>query len=59
MIHAVKHLLDAEPKGIYTAALVDRIHRSFPVRADYCGLSLSTHINQHIKVHKNAVYLEL
>jgi pyrimidine operon attenuation protein/uracil phosphoribosyltransferase len=59
MIYAVKHVLESEPKGVYTAALVDRIHRSFPVRADYCGLSLSTHTDQNIKVDKNAVYLEL
>ena len=66
MIYAVKHVLDLEPKGVYTATLVDRIHRSFPVRADYCGLSLSTHVDQHISVALNAksedkdsVYLEL
>lgn len=66
MIYSVKHVLDAEPKGVYTATLVDRIHRSFPVRADYCGLSLSTHVDQHISVAlnkktegKDAVYLEL
>lgn len=66
MIHAVKHVLEAAPKGVYTVALVDRIHRSFPVRADFCGLSLSTHVDQHITVklnsknpEKDAVYLEL
>jgi pyrimidine operon attenuation protein/uracil phosphoribosyltransferase len=66
LIHAVKHVLEFNPKGIYTAILVDRIHRSFPVRADYCGLSLSTHLNQHISVNLNSsdnskdeVYLDL
>lgn len=66
MIHAVKHVLESAPKGVYTVALVDRIHRSFPVRADFCGLSLSTHVDQHITVklnsknpEKDAVYLEL
>ena len=66
MIYSVKHVLDSEPKGVYTATLVDRIHRSFPVRADYCGLSLSTHVDQHISVALNkktegsdSVYLEL
>ena len=59
MIYAVKHVLESDPQGVYTAALVDRIHRSFPVRADYCGLSLSTHVDQHISVIlKEAVYLE-
>ena len=30
--------------------LVDRKHRAFPIRADYCGLTLSTHHNEHIAV---------
>ena len=65
MIYAVKHILESEPKGVYTATLIDRIHRSFSVRADYCGLSLSTHVDQHITVDlnknsdKDSVYLEL
>lgn len=66
MIHAVKHILESAPKGVYTVALIDRTHRSFPVRADFCGLSLSTHVDQHITVKlnssdhiKDAVFLEL
>ena len=66
LIYAVKHILDSGPKGVYTTVLVDRIHRSFPVRADYCGLSLSTHLNEHIsvklsktKAESDAVFLEL
>ena len=66
LIYAVKHILDSGPKGVYTTVLVDRIHRSFPVRADYCGLSLSTHLNEHISVKlskskstSDAVFLEL
>lgn len=66
MIHAVKHVLESDPKGIYTVALIDRTHRSFPVRADFSGLSLATHVDQHITVklnakdpEKDAVYLEL
>jgi pyrimidine operon attenuation protein/uracil phosphoribosyltransferase len=30
--------------------LVDRNHKSFPVNADYVGLSLATTFKQHIKV---------
>jgi pyrimidine operon attenuation protein/uracil phosphoribosyltransferase len=35
---------------VATAVLVDRIHRSFPIRADFCGLSLSTNLKEHIDV---------
>ncbi len=62
LIYAAKFLLDAEPKNLATAALVDRFHRKFPVRADYVGLTLSTNLKEHISVEmlkgKEAVYLE-
>jgi pyrimidine operon attenuation protein/uracil phosphoribosyltransferase len=66
LIYAIKHILDAGPKAVYTTVLVDRTHHSFPVKADYYGLSLSTHLNEHISVKlskteskSDAVYLEL
>jgi pyrimidine operon attenuation protein/uracil phosphoribosyltransferase len=66
LIYAIKHILDAGPKAVYTTVLVDRTHHSFPVKADYYGLSLSTHLNEYISVKlskteskSDAVYLEL
>jgi len=62
LIYAAKHLLDAEPKNLATATLVDRFHRKFPIRADYVGLTLSTNLKEHIAVEmdkgKESVYLE-
>jgi pyrimidine operon attenuation protein/uracil phosphoribosyltransferase len=49
-MHAVHHILSAGPTRVATAVLVDRIHRSFPIRADFCGLSLSTNLKEHIEV---------
>lgn len=50
LIHGVQFLLQGRPREVHTAVLVDRKHRSFPIRADYCGLTLSTHLNEHIAV---------
>lgn len=61
LIYAAKYLLDAYPRILATATLVDRIHRRFPIRADYVGLTLSTNLREHIAVElgkKDAVYLE-
>jgi pyrimidine operon attenuation protein/uracil phosphoribosyltransferase len=62
LIYAAKHLLDAEPKSMTTAVLVDRFHRRFPIRADYVGLTLSTNLKEHIEVvmggEDEAVYLQ-
>ena len=47
LMYAVHHILSAGPNA-WRQLLIDRIHRSFPVRADFCGLTLST--NGHIEV---------
>ena len=62
LIYAVKHLLDTEPKSLGTVALIDRIHRRFPLGADYVGMTLSTTLKEHVEVDlakgKEGVYLE-
>jgi len=62
LIYAVKHLLDTEPRSLGTVALIDRIHRRFPLGADYVGMTLSTTLKEHVEVDlakgKEGVYLE-
>lgn len=50
LLHAVAHMLPSRPGHVGTCVLVDRIHRRFPVRADYVGKSLSTNLKSHIDV---------
>ena len=52
LIHAASHLLKSGPKSLSTFVLVDRIHRKFPIRADYVGLTLSTNLKEHVTVEK-------
>lgn len=35
---------------IHSAVLVDRGHRKFPVKAEFCGMELPTKLNEHVKV---------
>lgn len=62
LMYAVAHLLEASPKSIGTAVLIERIHRRFPVRADYVGLTLSTNMKEHVNVQMRSgravAYLE-
>ncbi|MCB0762679.1 MAG: phosphoribosyltransferase [Flavobacteriales bacterium] len=62
LIYAAKFLLDASPKQLKTATLVDRIHRRFPIHADFVGLTLSTNLKEHVEVDltskEHGVYLE-
>jgi len=62
MMYAVKLFLDKPVKKINTLVLVDRVHRRFPVKADFVGLSLSTSLQEHVttdfsKKNKEEVYL--
>lgn len=63
LCYALKPLLNALPKKIQIAVLVDRKHKKYPVSADYIGLSLSTTMKEHISVElsktkESAVFLQ-
>ncbi|MGS4345312.1 phosphoribosyltransferase family protein [Myroides odoratus] len=49
LIYGVKHFLDVVKK-MKTAVLIDRNHKTYPIKADYKGLSLSTSLLEHIQV---------
>jgi pyrimidine operon attenuation protein / uracil phosphoribosyltransferase len=50
IFYAVRPFLDVLPKKIEVAVLVDRKHKSFPIQADYVGLSLATTLKENIDV---------
>lgn len=51
LFYAFKPLLDIVPKRVETVVLVDRKHKSFPVKVDYVGLSLATTLKENINVN--------
>jgi pyrimidine operon attenuation protein/uracil phosphoribosyltransferase len=55
IFYAFKTLMDVVPKKIEVAVLVDRKHKTFPVKVDYVGLSLATTIQENIKADLNTV----
>lgn len=60
LMYAAAHLIGFPLKRLTTVVLVDRRHRSFPIRANIVGLTLSTTMQEHISVElgrKDAVYL--
>ena len=50
LAYSFKPFLDSAVKKLQVAVMVDRDHKTFPVHADYVGYSLSTTIQEHIKV---------
>ncbi len=50
LIHAVKYILDAQLHKLVTVVLIDRNHKKFPIKVDIKGTSISTSINERIKL---------
>ncbi|MEZ7495138.1 phosphoribosyltransferase family protein [Leeuwenhoekiella aequorea] len=50
LIYGVKHFLEVPLKQFKTAVLVNRNHKKYPVKADYKGISLSTSLQERVKV---------
>ena len=48
LLNVVSILLQAGPKTLRTAVLIDRGHRTMPVSADFVGMELATTIQQHV-----------
>ncbi|MBL0126645.1 MAG: phosphoribosyltransferase [Flavobacteriales bacterium] len=60
MMYAASHLVQTPLKRLSTVVLVDRRHRTFPIRVDIVGLSLSTTLQERISVElgrKDTVFL--
>ncbi|HEY0297878.1 MAG TPA: phosphoribosyltransferase family protein [Arachidicoccus sp.] len=49
-LYALKPLLDFRPKRIQTLAMIERMHKLFPIKPDYVGLSVATTATDNIKV---------
>ncbi|BAV07529.1 pyrimidine operon attenuation protein / uracil phosphoribosyltransferase [Filimonas lacunae] len=50
LLYALKPLLAFFPKRIQTLVLVERMHKHFPIKADFVGLSIATTEQDHIQV---------
>ncbi len=50
LLYALKPLLNFYPHRIQTLVLIERMHKLFPIKPDYVGLSLATTMDDHIQV---------
>lgn len=62
MMYSIDPFLKSAVRRLTTVVLVDRDHHSYPIKADFVGISLATTMQEHISVELNggkndAVYL--
>jgi len=50
LFYALQPLTKFHPKKIIIAVLVDRTHKTFPIKADIVGFPIATTLNEHIIV---------
>lgn len=50
LMYVAKHFLAVPLKKLQTLVLVDRSHKSYPIKADFKGISLSTSLNETVQV---------
>ncbi len=50
LFYAMKPLIAAQPKKLFIAVLVERMHKVFPVKADIVGFPIASTFNEHIIV---------
>ncbi len=50
IFYACKPIFDVIPNKIEAAVLVDRTHKSYPIKVDYIGLALATTLKENIRV---------
>ncbi len=50
LLYALRPLLYSQPKRIQTLVLVERMHKLYPVKSDYVGLTVATALQDHIYV---------
>ncbi|HEY6977570.1 MAG TPA: phosphoribosyltransferase family protein [Chitinophagaceae bacterium] len=50
LMYAIKPLLNFYPRRIQTLVLIERMHKLFPIKPDYVGLSVATTMQDHIHV---------
>lgn len=57
LLYALTPILSYEPKKVMIAVLVDRRHKSYPIRPDIVGHSISTTLQDHIDVETEGEYI--
>jgi pyrimidine operon attenuation protein/uracil phosphoribosyltransferase len=51
MQYALMKILQKPTKAIKTVVLIDRMHRRYPIKADFVGMSLSTTLRERVEVY--------
>jgi len=62
LMYVCSSIIAKNPKQLTTAVIIDRFHRTYPIKADFVGVTLSTNIKEHVNLKSStdglSVWLE-
>lgn len=50
LLYGLKPILNYYPRTVQTLVMVERMHKLYPVKPDYVGLSVATTLEDHIQI---------
>jgi pyrimidine operon attenuation protein/uracil phosphoribosyltransferase len=50
LMYSVRHFLEVSLAQCKVAVLINRNHKTYPIKADYKGISLSTSLHEHVEI---------
>jgi pyrimidine operon attenuation protein/uracil phosphoribosyltransferase len=50
LLYGLKPFLEYYPRTVQTMVMVERMHKLYPVKPDYVGLSVATTLEDHIQL---------
>ena len=53
LLYGLKPFLEYYPRTVQTMVMVERMHKLYPVKPDYVGLSVATTLEDHIQLEVN------
>ena len=50
LMYVCSSIVSQNPSQLFAAVMVDRFHRTYPIKADFVGLTLSTNLKEHVNL---------
>lgn len=62
LMYVCSAIVALDPSQLFAAVMIDRFHRTYPIKADFVGLTLSTNVKEHVSLKNHlgefSVWLE-
>jgi len=50
LMYVCSKIMELQPQEMSTAVIIDRFHRTYPIKADFVGLTLSTNLKENVSL---------